>query len=73
MNQPGMRVFPRIEGASARVRERLAAIPTAILSDNMSRAYGTSRLIAVHGKKASGGNAVTIKTRPGDNWMKLPE
>jgi RraA family protein len=64
-----MRVFPRIEGVPTRARERLAAIPTAILSDNMSRAYGTSRLIPMHGKKALVGNAVTIKTRPGDNLM----
>jgi RraA family protein len=69
MNHPGMRVSPRIEGAPACVRERFATIPTATLSDNMCRAFGTSRLIAVHGKKAFVGNAVTIKTRPGDNLM----
>ncbi len=40
MNQPGMRVFPRIEGAPARVRERLAAIPTAIPPDGSSLTHG---------------------------------
>jgi len=69
MSHPGMRVFPRVEGTPSAIRERFAHLPTAILSDSMSRLTGTSGLSPIHGRKKLVGNAVTIKTRPGDNLM----
>ena len=69
MVSPGTRVFPRIEGATSAQRARFAPLPAAIISDNMGRACGTSRLNPLHGIRKMIGNAVTVKTRPGDNLL----
>lgn len=69
MFQAGIRNLPRVEGTSPALRERLAGLPTAILSDSMFRSVGTAHLVAIHSAGKLVGNAVTVKTRPGDNLM----
>jgi RraA family protein len=41
----------------------------AVISDNMNRLHGTRSLRPFHGTAKLIGTAVTIKTRPGDNYM----
>ncbi|WP_370321271.1 RraA family protein [Oricola sp.] len=64
----------RIFNDHARAREDLVAaagaLPTAILSDNLSRIYAAGPAIRpMHGDGVLCGTALTVKTRPGDNLM----
>lgn len=69
MDRPGYRILGRTEGLSAARRQPFENVPLAALSDCMGRAFGTTNLRPVHGPRTLLGNAVTVKTRPGDNLL----
>lgn len=69
MTESGVCVAPRAQGLSERQREAFVGLPVAALSDCMGRCTGTMDLAPRHGDAPLVGNAVTIKTRPGDNLM----
>jgi RraA family protein len=51
------------------ILEGFRAAPVAVISDNMNRLHGTRSLRPYHGTARLVGTAVTVKTRPGDNFM----
>jgi regulator of RNase E activity RraA len=61
-NDPGPSVPPELLEAF-----RDAAV--AVISDNMNRLHGTRELRPIHGSARLLGTAVTVKTRPGDNYV----
>ncbi|WP_431068078.1 RraA family protein [Ralstonia holmesii] len=69
MTENGLRVEKRVQGLSAREREVFSHLPVAALSDCMGRCLGTVSLMPQHGDAKLIGNAVTVRTRPGDNLM----
>ncbi|MGV2291822.1 RraA family protein [Trinickia sp. YCB016] len=69
MTETGLRIKPRAEGLSERQREAFAGLPVAALSDCIGRCTGTMHLVPRHGDAPLVGNAVTVRTRPGDNLM----
>lgn len=69
MDRPGYRILERTEGLSAVRRKQFENVPLAALSDCMGRSFGTTNLRPLHGTRALLGNAVTVKTRPGDNLL----
>lgn len=69
MTESGVRIEPRAQGLSERQRKAFVGLPVAALSDCMGRCTGTMHLAPRHGDAPLVGNAVTVKTRPGDNLM----
>lgn len=69
MSETGLRIEPRVEGLNGRRRAAFAGMPVAALSDCMGRSTGTMHLAPRHGDAPLVGNAVTVKTRAGDNLM----
>lgn len=66
----GFRIFNNHERARADLVEALGTLPTAILSDNLSRINaGGPAIRPMHGDGMLCGTALTVKTRPGDNLM----
>ncbi|MCB1486768.1 MAG: RraA family protein [Bauldia sp.] len=66
----GFRVLPGHVRSDRSLVEALSVIPTAVISDNMSRMVaGGARLRPIHAGGTLGGTALTVKTRPGDNLM----
>ncbi|ASL42083.1 4-hydroxy-4-methyl-2-oxoglutarate aldolase/4-carboxy-4-hydroxy-2-oxoadipate aldolase [Burkholderia sp. AD24] len=69
MTELGLRIEPRVQGLSEQQRGAFAGLPVAALSDCMGRCTGTMNLVPRHGSTPLVGNAVTVRTRPGDNLM----
>jgi RraA family protein len=70
MTAIGLRILPSPQRPAAQVLERLAALPTPNISDNMQRHYGASAgLRPYHQGGKLIGPAFTVKTRPGDNLL----
>ncbi|WMY07556.1 RraA family protein [Paraburkholderia phenoliruptrix] len=69
MTETGLRLEPRAQGLSERHRAAFAGLPVAALSDCMGRCTGTRYLMPRHGDTPLVGNAVTVRTRAGDNLM----
>jgi regulator of RNase E activity RraA len=69
MTESGIRIEPRAQGLTERQIKAFAGLPVAALSDCMGRGTGTLQLLPRHGDAPLLGNAVTVKTRPGDNLM----
>jgi hypothetical protein len=66
----GLRILPRRRAVAAAMVERFRMLPTANVSDVMSRLFaGGSRLRPMHRAGVLAGPALTVKTRPGDNLM----
>lgn len=58
------------ERASQDLVQAFAAIPTAIISDNLNRLESAGpRIRPLHANGVLAGTALTVKTRPGDNLM----
>jgi RraA family protein len=66
----GFRILPRRRAVEAAMVERFRTLPTANVSDAMSRLFaGGPRLRPMHRAGVLAGPALTVKTRPGDNLM----
>lgn len=68
----GFVMKPRVQTLSAELLEAYQSVPTAHISDSLGRFHGSNGLHDYHGAIQRGGlcgNAVTVKTRPGDNLM----
>jgi len=66
----GFRIFPRVDGVDPALVERFRDLPTANVSDVMSRLVaGGAGLRPYHAHGKLCGPALTVKTRPGDNLM----
>ena len=66
----GFRVLPRARTVDAETARKFRDVPTANVSDAMSRmTAGGSTLRPLHAGGAMAGPALTVKTRPGDNLM----
>lgn len=69
MSVPGFRILPRVATDPALV-SLFAGLPTAIISDNLSRMTGTEGLAPRHRPGLSLlGPALTVRVRTGDNLM----
>ncbi|SOE66635.1 RraA famliy [Burkholderia sp. OK233] len=69
MTETVLRIEARVQGVSGRQRDAFRDLPVAALSDCMGRCTGTRHLGPRHGDVPLVGNAVTVKTRPGDNLL----
>ncbi|MEM5318265.1 RraA family protein [Paraburkholderia sp. JHI869] len=69
MTETAVRIESRVQGLDEQQREAFAGLPVAALSDCMGRCTGTMSLVPRHGDAPLIGNAVTVKTRSGDNLM----
>jgi regulator of RNase E activity RraA len=69
MQLPGHRFNPSAPLAPAHLVESFREAAVAIISDNLNRLHGTRALRPVHGPGRLVGTAVTVKTRPGDNYV----
>jgi RraA family protein len=70
MSAIGLRILPSPKRPAAQVLERLGALPTPNISDNMQRHYGAAAsLRPFHRGGKLVGVAFTVKTRPGDNLL----
>lgn len=66
----GFRIASDCTRADQSLVDAFAEIPTAIISDNMNRMFaGGPTLRPMHKSGGLAGNALTVKTRPGDNLM----
>ncbi len=66
----GFRVYPRVPGVSEALVAKFRLLPSANVSDVMSRmAAGGPDLRPFHAGGKLCGSAFTVKTRPGDNLM----
>jgi RraA family protein len=66
----GFRIYPRAEGVDPALVSQFRNLPTANVSDVMSRlAAGGASLRPYHAGGPLCGPAFTVKTRPGDNLM----
>ncbi len=66
----GFRVAHGHERAEASMVEAFSKIPTAIISDNLSRMVAAGPTVRpMHREGSLAGTAVTVKTRPGDNLL----
>jgi len=66
----GLRILPSPKRPVGQLLERLAALPTPNISDNMQRHYGAAAgLRPYHRGGKLVGPAFTVKTRPGDNLL----
>lgn len=69
MSVPGFRILPRIDTPASLVA-LFEGLPTAIISDNLSRMTGTDGLAPRHrAGLAMLGSALTVRVRSGDNLM----
>ena len=67
---PGFQIFPSPARPAAELLHALQALPTANLSDNLSRHYGAgAALRPFHRGAKMLGMAFTVKTRSGDNLL----
>ncbi|MDH6258944.1 RraA family protein [Bradyrhizobium sp. BR13661] len=66
---PGHRLLPSSAAVPPGIIADFAAAQVAIVSDNMNRLHGTRALRPFHGSARMIGTAVTVKTRPGDNFV----
>jgi regulator of RNase E activity RraA len=67
---PGFRIVSDVPRAPDALMDRFAQVPAAHLSDAMNRLFaGGSRLRPMHRGAKLIGNALTVRTRPGDNLM----
>ena len=65
----GWREYASAPQASAATLDALRELAVSLLSDNMARASGAVGLHAYHHRpKTMAGTAVTVRTRPGDNF-----
>ncbi|NNM72838.1 RraA family protein [Enterovirga aerilata] len=69
MQLPGHRLRESAPQAPARLLESFREVAVAVVSDNLNRLHGTRALRPVHGSRRLVGTAVTVKTRPGDNYI----
>ena len=66
----GFRVYPRAEGVDPALVSKFRELPTANISDVMSRlSAGGAGLRPYHAGGPLCGSAFTVRTRPGDNLM----
>ncbi len=66
----GFRIVSDVPRAPDALMDRFAQVPAAHLSDAMNRLFaGGSRLRPMHRGAKLIGNALTVRTRPGDNLM----
>jgi regulator of RNase E activity RraA len=66
----GFRIVRDMQRPPKDLIDAFSRIPTAIISDNMSRLFaGNSALRPIHRKGILCGVAMTVRTRPGDNLM----
>ena len=66
----GFRIVRDCKRADEKLVAAFSEIPTAIVSDNMGRMFaGGAGLRPYHKSGGLAGNALTVKTRPGDNLM----
>jgi regulator of RNase E activity RraA len=66
----GFRIRNDHDRADRSLVEAFGVIPTAIISDNLSRMVAAGpKVRPMHKKGRMAGTAVTVKTRPGDNLM----
>lgn len=68
----GFIMKPRVNPLPSEVLHAYQNVPTAHISDSFGRYHGSSLLRDYHGALHHGGlcgNAITVKTRPGDNLM----
>ncbi len=68
MNPPGWRRNPSAPSADPALLDALRGLATSLISDNMARLSGTVGLMAYHRPQPMVGTAVTVRTRPGDNF-----
>ena len=68
MNPPGWRRNPSAPSADPALLDALRGLATSLISDNMARLSGTVGLTAYHRPRPLAGTAVTVRTRPGDNF-----
>jgi regulator of RNase E activity RraA len=68
MQLPGHRSNPSAPQVAPEVIEAFRDAAVAIVSDNLNRLHGTRSLRPIHGSRRLVGTAVTVKTRPGDNY-----
>jgi len=69
MTQHGWRRNPSAPEADKRVLDGLRGVATSLLSDNMARLSGTTGgILPYHRPRPMAGTAVTVRTRPGDNF-----
>ena len=68
MNPPGWRRNPSAPSADPALLDALRGLATSLISDNMARLSGTVGLMAYHRPQPMAGTAVTVRTRPGDNF-----
>jgi regulator of RNase E activity RraA len=68
MQLPGHRSNPSAPQVAPHVLDWFREVAVAVVSDNMNRLHGTRALRPVHGPRGLVGTAVTVKTRPGDNY-----
>jgi regulator of RNase E activity RraA len=69
MQLPGHRFNPSAPQAPSHVVESFREAAVAVISDNLNRLHGTRALRPMHGTRRLVGTAVTVKTRPGDNYV----
>ena len=65
----GHRLNPSAPAVPDAVLRGFLDAAVAVISDNMNRLHGTKSLRPYHGAGKLIGTAVTVKTRPGDNYM----
>jgi regulator of RNase E activity RraA len=69
MQLPGHRFHDPAPQVAPEVLAGFREAAVAVISDNLNRLHGTRNLRPVHGSKRLLGTAVTVKTRPGDNYV----
>lgn len=65
---PGHRSYPSSPAVPQEILDRFRGVAVAVVSDNMNRLHGT-RALKPFGAARLVGNAVTVKTRAGDNMV----
>jgi len=68
MTAHGWRRNPSAKQADPALLHGLRGVATSLLSDNMARVTGTVGLMPYHRPRPMAGTAVTVRTRPGDNF-----
>lgn len=69
MQLPGHRFHESAPPVAPEILDSFRNAAVAVISDNMNRLHGTRSLRPVHGPARLIGTAVTVKTRPGDNYV----
>jgi regulator of RNase E activity RraA len=68
MQLPGHRINESAPQVGNEVLDAFRNVAVAVISDNLNRLHGTRALRPMHGPGRLVGTAVTVKTRPGDNY-----